>query len=347
MLSVNSTSTRLALVFLTCASVFVLRGEQIPGASPGAGVRYATDAYPGFDRESEIVSPERKEPRWFSFIFGPKCTNATEQFSYCVGLLREEDYSKARQQLDALVREWPTAPEASKAQEALAEVCMSKLKDYEDAFAEYRYLVDFYSARCDYLAIVDELYKLAGILRIEGKAVMFVRFANTVDVRRAYEACVLRAPGAQWVPEAMLIIASLREDEGKFTEAVKVYENLRNLHGDTDEAKISLVREANVRMRLLRDHGYNRSRCRDTIDFLKLALRTCRPSDAEGIRDSLEMATQLLEEEAYRGAKFYDSPTRTVRSAINAYEKFLTEYPESQYAESVRERLSELKEGAQ
>ncbi|MBQ2630404.1 MAG: tetratricopeptide repeat protein, partial [Kiritimatiellae bacterium] len=213
-----------------------------PGVGPNA--RYATDAYPGFDTEKETISPERKEPRWFSFITGPKRSNAREQIEYCAELMAERDYSKARKQLDALVREWPTSPEAPKAQKALAEVCLENLLEYEDAFKEFRYLLDFYSLQCDYNRIADRMYQVAGLMRQEGKEIMFIRFANTVDVRRAYEACVLHAPGASWVPEAMLIIGALREDEGKYEEAVKVYENLRNTHRDAPESAMALMREA-------------------------------------------------------------------------------------------------------
>ena len=172
---------------------------------------------------------------------------------------------------------------------------------------------------------------------------MFVRFENTVDVRRAYEQCVLRAPGASWVPEAMLTIAALRVDEGRPEEAVKVYENLRNLHPETDFARTAVFREAEVRMSMLRDHEYNRSRCQDTIDYMKLALRTCHPSDAAAIQAFLDEAQSLIADEAYRAAKFYDSRTRTKRSAINAYERFLEDYPQSAHADEVRDRLNELK----
>ena len=141
----------------------------------------------------------------------------------------------------------------------------------------------------------------------------------------------------------MLVIAGLREDEGKNTEAVKVYENLRNLHPDTDSAKTAVFREAEVRMSIVRDHEYNRSRCQDTIDYMKLALRTCNPSDAAAIQAFLDEAQSLIAEEAYRAALFYDSKTRTKRSAINAYERFLDEYPQSEHADEIRERIAELK----
>jgi len=316
-----------------------------PGAGTGiAGARYATDAYPGFDNEDNMVKPERKEPRWFSFITGPSRGNAKDQLAYCDELVRDGSYSKARRQLDALVREWPTSPEAPKAQQALASLCYEQLKDYEDAFEEYRYLLDFYSLQCDYAKTSDLLYQIAGVLKIEGKEIMFVRFANTVDVRRAYETCVLRSPGAKWVPTAMMTIGSLREDEGKQEEAIKVYENLRNLYPDSDEAKTALLNESKARMKLLREHGYNRSRCQDTVNFMNLALRSCRPDDEPVIRERLAEAQAMGEEAAYLGARFYDSSTRTKRSAVSAYERFLADYPQSEHAEEIRSRIAELKE---
>jgi len=313
------------------------------GAGPGPGTRYATDAYPGFDREEEIGAPSRKDPKWFSWINGPNRENATEQLAYCRELMAEENWSKAVKHLDALVREWPTAPEAPVAQQLLAEVCRDRLLDFEEAHRAYMYLLDFYSLQCDYAKVSDLMYAAAGLMRQEGKTIVFFRFDNTVDVRRAYEACVLRAPGAAWAPQAMLTIGELREDEGKFLEAIKVYENLVNIHGDTPEAKVAILRQANVRMIVLREHGYNRERGRDTIDFLRLALKTCDVKDVEQIREFLNEAQALLEEETYRAACFYDSKTRTVRSALQAYESFLRDYPDSVHAEDVKGRIEKLK----
>ena len=340
---------RNGILRISAAAVLVLglavRGlAEQPGLGPGLpNARYATDAYPGFDSEEDNVKPERKEPRWFSFVFGPGRENAADQYAYCQELVRDENWSKACRELDALVREWPTAPEAWKAQQQMAEIRLTKLGDAEEAFKDYRYLLDFYSLQCDFKAVADKLYQIAGILKLEGKEIMFVRFANTVDVRRAYEMCILRAPGAAWVPEAMLIVAGLREDEGKYPEAVKVYENLRNLHPESDEAKTAVLREANSRCVLLREHAYNRARTQDTIGFLRMALRVCRPGDAAAIQAHLDEALGLIEDEAYRGAKFYDSATRTKRSAISAYERFLDEYPQSGHADEVRARIAELK----
>ena len=100
------------------------------------------------------------------------------------------------------MREWPASAEAPKAQLRLAEILMEREDDLSAAFSEYRYLADFYSFRCDYNAVVDRMYEIAGRMRDEGKTIVFFRFRNTVEVRRAYECCVLRAPGARWTPAA-------------------------------------------------------------------------------------------------------------------------------------------------
>ena len=314
-----------------------------PGVGPGAGTRYATDAYPGFDSEEEMIKPSRKEPRLFGWFNGPKKNDSAAQFAYCEELIKDESYSKAAKELDALVRQWPVSAEASKAQQLLADIQLEKLHDLDEAFSELRYLLDFFSLQCDYNAVADRLYQVAGMMREEGKTILFFRFRNTVDVRRAYECCVLRAPGAAWVPDAMLTIADLREEEGKLAEAIKVCENLRNIHADSVQAKTALVKEARIRMDLLREYEYNRLRCRDTIDFLKMAETRCDGDDRAGLASLRGQAQRMLENEAYLSAKFYDSKTRTARSAISAYEKFLLEFPASVHAETVKLRLEELK----
>lgn len=333
---------RSLLVSLAVLPALVFSASPV-GTAFDSGARYATDAYPGFDDYEENTSPQRKKPRWFSFFTGPERSSPAEQMAYCRELLSEESWSEAADELDALVRNWPTAPEAAQAQLLLAETLERKVGDYEEAFREYRYLADFYSLHVDYDAVADSMYRVARVMRDEGKKIVFFRFDNTVDVRRAFEACVLRAPGARWAPQAMLAIASLREKDGRYTEAIKVYENLRSICRDGEESRIALVREADARMKVLEDFGYNRDRVGDTALFLERAAAGCEGEDKVKIESSLAFVRSLLEEEAYNSAKFYDSRMRTKRSAVSAYEDFLSRYPDGKRAEEVKKRLDELK----
>ena len=144
----------------------------------------------------------------------------------------------------------------------------------------------------------------------------------------------------------MLTIAELREDEDKPETAATVYENLRSMYPDSPEAAIALYREARSRMIVLRRCEYNRERVRDTRGFLTFAIESGKLDSEQreevgGVRSE---ARSLLEDEAYKAAKFYDSHTRTKRSAMSAYQRFLDEYPTSDRAPEVRRRLFELQE---
>lgn len=313
------------------------------GVGSGPGIRYATDAYPGFDNEKDVINPSRKEPSFFTWFFAPECDDPVSQMQYCRSLEEAGRWSKAASEYDALVRQWPASAEAVKAQRALADIRWEREKDVFEAYREYRYLADFYSLSCDYDAVIDKMYELAGVMRVEGKTVMFFNFRNTVDVRRAYEGCVIRAPGAKWAAQAMLQIGELREEEGKYSQAVKVYENLKNIYFGTPEAKQAVIKEAAARMWIVREYEYNRERCQDTINFLTMAIAASDGADRELLEKWHREALSQIEAEAYRAAKFYDSRMRTRSSAINAYEKFLSEYPDGAHADEVRLRLEELK----
>ena len=334
---------KICLFSLLVFSAMLLTAEPLqPGLSPGPGVKYATDAYPGFDSEDEIVKPSKKTPGWFRWWSGPKMDSAAEQLVWAEGLDSQDKFWRASRAYNALIEEWPTSPEAPVAQLKLAQL-KEREGDYIDACEEYRYLLDFFSAKCNYAEVVDADFAMCEKMREEGKTIVFFRFANTVDVRRAYEALVLRAPGAAFVPGAMLTIAQLREDEGKLELAVAVYENLRNLHPGTVEARTAMHREAKVRMQLIDEHGYNRERIRDTINFLRLAVRSnCTIAERNDYVAWLDEARKALDTATFVGSKFYDSRTRTRRSAINAYRLYLEDYPDGEHSAEARARLEEL-----
>lgn len=318
-----------------------------PYNSPGPGTRYATDAYPGFDREENILPREKKTPGFFSWWSGPKRDDPSAQLEWAEECEAAGSWGKARRAYNALVAQWPYSAEAPVAQKKLADMLLEKVFDYQEAFEEYKYLADFYSSRCDFDGTLEKMYEAARAMREEGKRILFFRFANTTDVRRAFEATVVRASGAKFAPEAMLTIAALREDDGELDKAFAVYENLRNLYPRSKEAKDALLLEARTRMRILDERGYNRSRCLDTVAFLKMATAPGRYSEGrDELLECLAVAQGMVEDEDWNAAKFYDSKMRTKASAISAYERFAGKYPASPRAEEARARMAELKEGA-
>jgi len=336
--------TALALFgFLALQSFDVLASpsKRVAGSGIGSNSPYATDAYPGFDGLDDLPKPEKKETSWFLHV--SRATPA-EQLEYAKQMEEEGSFRAARRGYDALVREWPASPEAPKAQLALAMVWAKRYQDYDEAFEEIEYLLDFYPRDCDYLELVGYQYQLVNLMIKEKKTFLGMSFTSTRICRQHYESIVRRAPGASYVPEAMLKIADLREQEDQYEEAVQVYSTLASKFPLSPEAQLGTYLEAKARMWLCRRLAYNIPRCKDTADFLVMALK--RFPNIEQANEIKEWRAELLKymgEDAYKKAKFYDSKQRTRHAALAAWERYLKEYPDSPHSDEVRARIEVLR----
>ena len=333
------------IVVLLCAAVALpaaaAPAKSVPGSAFAANSPYATDAYPGFDGLDDLKRPVKKDKSWFNWV---DRETPAEQYALAKELEAAGEWRKARRACDALVREWPSSPEAPLAQLMMAKVLASHEKDYDAAFEELEYLLDFYSRDCPYLELVEYEYKLVNLLVKERKSFLGFSFLSDRLVRQHYESIVRRAPGAAYVPEALLKIAELREQNNDYEEAVKVYAQLSNRFPNAPESRIALYLQAKARMWLCRRLAYNVPRCKDTERFLDMVIR--RNPDLDQIEELRAWRDELeahLAEDAFASAKFYDSRQRTAHAALAAWEEFLRAHPDSPHAEEARARIEELK----
>ena len=342
---------RIAAVVIMSVAVLSVEASshRVAGSGPGGYSQWATDQYPGFDGLDTLPVPEKKEMGWIRKWFGvgaPNGATALEQMSVAKGLEEKCEYKDAVKAYDALVREWPASVEAPEAQFRMAKLLETSLGEYSDAYEEYAYLLDFYPRSCPYADVVETQYKLVNLLYDTRRVFLGMSFTGNRELRQSYERIVRRAPGAAYVPEAMLKIADLREQDTDYEESIKVYSSLRSRYPGTVAARVALYREAKARMWLVRRLAYNLPRCKDTESYLKLAIKN-DPShpDVEEMRTWLKELSDYLAEDAWTRAKFYDTRMRTRHATIAAYEKFIAEHPDSSRAEEARARIAALKDG--
>ncbi len=318
--------------------------RSVAGASTGGNSPYATDAFPGFDGLDDIKRPERREKSWW---VGVSRATAAEQLAYAAELEAAGDAKGAAKACDALVREWPTAKEAPQAQLRYVKLLAGPLEDYGEAFEQLEYLLDFYARDCKYRELVEYGYKLVNTMVEKKKSWFGFSFLSNREVRQHYESIVRRAPGADYVPEAMLRIADLREQDDHYEESVKVYAAVQSKFPGTPEARRAAYLEARARMWLCRRLAYNVPRCRDTVGYLKMTLQNLPDLEQmEELKGWMDELRAYLAEDAYRSAKFYDSRQRTRHAARTSWERYLNEYPDSPHAEAVRARIAELADPA-
>ncbi len=324
-----------------CGAAWGALGTRTVGAGSGGLSPFATDQFPGFDDLDKDETPEKKTPGWFTS--DPEKDTAADQLVWAQSMEGAGELKAARRGYDALVRTWPTSPEAPRAQLLLAQLWENKLADYEEAFDAYDYLLDFYPRFCDYQAIVAEQYKLANVLVKERRTWLGLDFTSSRQLRRRYERLVRRAPGADWTPDALLKIADIREQDSQREEAVQVYAQVQSRFPGSLHARTAAYLEARARMHLARRLAYNAPRCRETLGYLKLTLR--RYPDHERAEEMRGWAGEIetwLSEDDWQRAKFYDSRMRTLHAARASYEKFVKEHPDSAHAEEARARIAEI-----
>ena len=327
-----------------CMTALADPPRNVAGSTFAANSPYATDAYPGFDGLDDLKRPEKKEKSWFNWV---DRTTPAEQYALAQEYEAAGALRKARRACDALVREWPASAEAPRAQLRLVKIYVRE-KDYDDALEELEYLLDFYPGEVPYLDLVEYLYQLTNLMVKEQKTMFGFSFVSSRIVRQHYESVVRRAPRAAYVPETMLKIADIREQDDQHEEAVQVYNQLIMKFPKTAEAEIAVYLQAKARMWLCRRLAYNIPRCVDTQKYLKMMIADHPRHDRiDEMKKWLAELEKHLEADAYQRARFYDSKQRTPHAAAAAWERFLKDYPLSPHADEIRARIEALKKGIQ
>jgi outer membrane protein assembly factor BamD (BamD/ComL family) len=330
----NKISTALLLTLL--GAWLMPAAAQYSGAHGNRG--YASDSFEGFDEVDRTKMPQKKGSWWYWL----SADTAAAQLAHCIQRERDGRLNSARKGYEALVREWPATVEAAQAQLNLANV-LEKMKKYEKAFDEYQYALVHYSGHCPYDEIIDRQYRIANLLLHENKSMFGWLLSGTADIRERFELIIRNAPRSPIAPEAMLKVGRIREDGNQMEEAIKVYDGILNRYPASPQAETAAWLAARCRYQLSVKHRYNENRCRESVAFLKAALERLpkHPKRAE-LEQWLAELNELLVEQNYQKALFYDTPRYNNATKISSYRRFLAEFSDSKHANAARERIAAL-----
>ncbi len=330
--------TRLAPLLLLAAVCSVSAQSERSGMNRG----YATDKFEGFEAfDLDNRVPQKKKSFWYSLSE----KTAEAQLAHASKLEGEKRNKSARKAYEALIRAWPTSPQAAEAQLNLSHL-FEVAQKYERAFDEYQYLLTYYAGHCPYNEVLDRQFRIANHLLHNNRSMFGWDLSGKAPIRERFEQVVRNAPRSAIAPEVLLIIGSIRVSEGEREEAISVYDGLLNRFPDSPQAVSATFLAAQCRYDLAVKHNYNESRCRESIAFFKSVLaRTPNHPQKDQMTAWQNELTSLLLEQNYQQAVFYDTRQRNTEAAKSAYRRFLTEFADSKYAQRVRDRLAELEKG--
>jgi outer membrane protein assembly factor BamD len=304
---------------------------------------YATDYFEGFDAvDKDQRIPQKEKSFWFSV----SADTPKAQLEYARGREKAGELNSARKGYEALVRQWPTSPEAVEAQYSIAKV-QEKRGKYSDAFDQYQYMLVHYAGNCPYYEVLDREYRVANYLLHNNTSMFGWALSGLSSVREKFEQIIRNAPRSPIAPEVMLTIGGIREADGEPKEAIQVYDGLLNRFPTTPQAERAAYLTAKCRHDLAMKYSDNEARCREAISFYKALLerRPNHPQKADLLVWQKDLQN-LLVEQNYNNAVFYDSRQRSLEASKMAYKRFLSEFGDSKYAPQVKARLKALESGA-
>lgn len=311
------------------------------GSQPG-GAELNTPS-PAKDEDKGYEQPERKEP---SMWHNPHADTPAAQLALAHQYEQAGRSSRAIKAYNALVHEWHTTPEALLAQEALARL-EEETGDFEQAFAEYQYLVAYFSGQFDYLATIEHQYRCANALRTVSHRFLGIKTESLEGVRQMYERILLNGPHWAKAPEVAMTVGALREQEDELEEAVSEYERIANRYAGTDTARDGAYRAAFCRYEIAHRHPRDAQARHFAITSLTSFLRTY-PLDPR--HDELAVCqaelTQANVTASYEQALFYDRNRNERAAAIMAYRDFLRRFPDAPQAKAAAARLAKLEQDA-
>ena len=293
-----------------------------------------------FAEEDPYEKPEHKEP---SFWHHADAATPAAQLAFARQCEQAGHRRRAIKAYDALVHVWHSAPEALQAQASMARL-LEDDGQFEEAFAEYQYLIAYFSGQFDFLSLLDHQYRCANACHgTSGRTFAGLKIDSASGARKMYERLLINGPHWSKAPEIGLLIGSIRENEKEIPEAIAAYEQVLNRYPGTDAAHEAALRAALCRYHFSVEHPRDEQSRVHAITALAAFLHAY-PLDPQhdtltGYRNEMDRAQM---DACYDRAVFYDLNRHDRAAAIAAYYDFLRLYPDAPHAKEAAKRLERL-----
>ncbi|MCS6771912.1 MAG: outer membrane protein assembly factor BamD [Kiritimatiellae bacterium] len=284
-----------------------------------------------------------KKHSWFS-LSRPQKKNPSEQLVYARRLHEEGKLRKATRAYRALVVTWPGSPEAAAAQLGLAR-SLDERGQLQNAFDAYHTLATRYTAGYDYDKVIQRQFDIACTL-MEKRRGGFLIFPGFEAPERAipyFEKVIQNAPRAPFAAEAQFRIGWAYERSEQLELAVVAYLTAQNRYPDSPWAEKAALGRMRALVRLSEESPNDEEALDQAWAAVVFFLNTYPNSqDAELARAHRDNLLRRRAKMAYEKAVFYDRVVRRPEAAKQAYENFIRQFPNSEWASIAKIRVEVL-----
>ena len=288
---------------------------------------------------------EEREPRRFRLL-RPKMDEPAAQLQYADALQERGRMRRAQRQYRALVRYWPNTQEAAQAQYAYARLLEERGK-LSRAFDQYETLMENYTGMFPHAHVLERFFEMGETI-MDRRRARFLIFPGFHAPERAipyFEAVVDYGPQWARAPEAQLNIARIKEQIDRLEEAVFAYDRVEFRYPRSPLVEEASFGKARTLYELSREAPNHVDGAETALHALGSFVRNYPDSEhVEEAREYMRTLYRELARLAYQKARYYDRIARRPQAAVTTYERFLEEFPDTEWSDTVRKRLETLRD---
>ncbi|MFH1046077.1 MAG: outer membrane protein assembly factor BamD [Candidatus Omnitrophota bacterium] len=266
------------------------------------------------------------------------------QFDWAMGFFQKQDYKRAINEFDKLIKNYPLSKLASDSQYHIG-LSYERLEDYYQAYRNYQLVIDKYpyTERVD--DIIEREYQIANLFytgqkaKILGMAILPAK-DKAIEI---FAQVTENAPYGKYADLAQFKLGQCYMEVKDYINAALAFKKIIESY-----PKSQLVDDAKYQIAICAAQStsgpqYNEEdtdkAIREFKDFVKRYPESQMDDEARSFIDTLQ---EQKAQKSFEVARFYEKKGN-LPSAIIYYEEILNNYPESQWAAQSLERLQVIR----
>ncbi|MCC7519645.1 MAG: outer membrane protein assembly factor BamD [Verrucomicrobiae bacterium] len=259
---------------------------------------------------------------------------------------KEGNFEDAAGAYRTLVKTWPLSPNAPEAQYRYAAM-LYKCYEFQRSFKEFQNCLDKYSDTEHFSDILKYQYDIACLfLAGERQKIWKIPTLPSMDKTvEMFEQVIKNGPYSPYAAMSQIKIGFARENQRKWDDAVKAYQDLIRKYPKSDLADDAQFQIGYAWMLAARQADYDQTATNKAITAFEDYITKYPKS--EKIEQARENIQKLRAEQGLglmRVAEFYDRQRKT-ESALIYYNSVVQKYPGSELARRAARRADEIRQG--
>jgi outer membrane assembly lipoprotein YfiO len=282
--------------------------------------------------------------KWINPKYAVKPT-PKEQYDWAFKLYKDKEYSKAAEEFDKLVFNYPNSKYAPPSLYYRG-ICLEEIEYYYEAYRSYDRVLREYPTFKNIEEIIEREFKIGEkFLAGRKRKVMGVKIFPSLDLAiEIFASIAEHAPFSEYGAKSQFNVGVALKKAERYTEAKEAFEKVILNYPNSEIVTRARFEAANCSFLASGKSEYEQTATRQAIKELSQFLdEELQEEDlSQKAKEKLLLLQEKDAEHLYNIAKFYER-MKKFKAAHIYYKEVIDKYPQTSFAAKAKEKLEKLK----